>query len=120
MDVGLDRIAGSILSRGLLLRECTISLLYVLVVLHETDLVSAAGRSYSLAVTGGPYFSFAVGFAGFVLSSSLLATAVVVNLGLSGILLGVVVKVVSELVADRDTDGIELVHRGHCLRDLIQ
>ncbi|WP_129115726.1 hypothetical protein [Halegenticoccus tardaugens] len=59
-----------------------------LVVLRETDLLSAARGSYALAIAGGPYLTFALNFAAFVLASSLLATAVVVNLGAAGVVLG--------------------------------
>jgi hypothetical protein len=61
-----------------------------LVVLRETDIVTAARASYALALDGGPYLSFALGFAAFVLLGSLVVTAIVVNLGAVGILLGVV------------------------------
>lgn len=60
-----------------------------LVVLRETDVVSAARASYSFAVAGGPYARYAVGFGGFVLAASLVVTAIVVNLGPVGIALGV-------------------------------
>lgn len=62
-----------------------------LVVLRETDLVSAARASYGFAIGGGPYLRYAVGFALFVLVGSGVMTAFVVNLGAVGILLGVVV-----------------------------
>ncbi|MFB6361228.1 MAG: hypothetical protein ABEH59_07880 [Halobacteriales archaeon] len=62
-----------------------------LVVLRETDLLSALRGSYDLAVTGGPYFRYALGFAGLVLLLSIPMTAVVVNLRLIGIVLGLVV-----------------------------
>lgn len=61
-----------------------------LVVLRGTDIVSAFRASYGLAVAGGPYFRYAAGYAGFVLAVSLVATAVVVNLGLLGVAVGVV------------------------------
>lgn len=60
-----------------------------LVVLRETDLVTAARASYGFAVDGGPYARYAAGFAGFVLAASLVLTAVVVNLGAVGIVLGI-------------------------------
>lgn len=62
-----------------------------LVVLRDEGLVSAARRSYALATEGGPYLRFAVGYAGFVIGLSLLVTAVVVNLGLVGVAIGVAV-----------------------------
>jgi hypothetical protein len=58
-----------------------------LIVLHETDLLSAARASYGLAVKGGPYFSFALGFLGFTLVTSLFATAFVVNFGFFGLII---------------------------------
>lgn len=61
-----------------------------LVVLRETDIVSALRTSYDLATEGGPYFRYAAGYAGFVLAVSAVATAVVVNLGLVGVAVGVV------------------------------
>lgn len=61
-----------------------------LVVLHGDDILSALRSSYGLAVEGGAYFRFAAGYAGFVLAVSVVATAVVVNLGLIGVALGVV------------------------------
>lgn len=59
-----------------------------LVVLRGTDLLSAARGSYALAVSGGPYARFAVGFATFVFGASLLLTVIVVNLGPVGVVLG--------------------------------
>lgn len=61
-----------------------------LVVLQEDDIVSALRASYGLAVAGGPYFRFAVGYAGFVLATSVAATAVVVNFGVVGVAIGAV------------------------------
>lgn len=61
-----------------------------LVVLRGDDIVSALQASYGLAIEGGPYFRYAVGYAGFVLALSVVATAVVVNLGLVGVAVGVV------------------------------
>ena len=71
-----------------------------LVVLRETDLVSALRASYALARMGGPYLSYALGFAGFVFVSSLFATAVVVNLGLVGVILGVIIAAPVGLAAN--------------------
>jgi hypothetical protein len=61
-----------------------------LVVLRDTDIVSALRASYSLATEGGPYLRYAAAYAGFVLALSAVATAVVVNLGLIGVAVGVV------------------------------
>lgn len=61
-----------------------------LVVLRETGLVAAARASLDLALDGGAYLRFALGFAGFVLVVSVAATAVVVNLGAVGLAVGAV------------------------------
>lgn len=61
-----------------------------LIALREADIWSALRASYRLAVDGGPYLRYAAGYAGFVLGVSLVATAVVVNLGLLGVAIGVV------------------------------
>ncbi len=60
-----------------------------LLVLRDTGLVAAARQSYTLAVQGGPYAAYAVGFALFVLVVSPFATAVVVNVPFLGVLVGV-------------------------------
>lgn len=62
-----------------------------LVVLRGTDIVSAFRASYELATAGGPYFRYAAGYAGFVVATSLVMTAVVVNLGLFGVAIGTLV-----------------------------
>lgn len=61
-----------------------------LIVLRNEDVVTALKGSYELATRGGPYLRYAAGYAGFVLGVSLVATAVVVNLGLAGVAIGVV------------------------------
>lgn len=61
-----------------------------LVVLRGDDIVPALQASYDLATEGGPYLRYALGYAGFVLALSVVATAVVVNLGLVGVAVGVV------------------------------
>lgn len=61
-----------------------------LLVLRDTDLVAALRASYGFATAGGPYFRYAAGYAGLVLAVSLVATAVVVNLGVLGAMLGAV------------------------------
>lgn len=61
-----------------------------LVVLRDDGLVAAIQGSYAMAVEGGPYLRYAAGYAGFVVVVSLVATAVVVNLGLIGVALGAV------------------------------
>lgn len=59
-----------------------------LVVLRQTGLVAAARGSYELAVGGGPYFAYTVGYAGFVLLVSPFVSVVVVSLPLVGLLVG--------------------------------
>ncbi|WP_199174901.1 hypothetical protein [Halegenticoccus soli] len=74
-----------------------------LVVLRETDLLSAARGSFGLALAGGPYLRFALGFAGFVLATSLFATAFVVNLGAAGVALGALAAAPVGLAANAAT-----------------
>lgn len=71
-----------------------------LIVLRETDLVSAARRSYALAVEGGPYAAYFVGFLGFSLLLSPFASLVVVNVPVIGPLVGVVAGGVVGLAAN--------------------
>ncbi|MFC6989636.1 hypothetical protein ACFQJD_14690 [Haloplanus sp. GCM10025708] len=61
-----------------------------LVVLRDVGVVDAARGSYALALRGGPYLSYFLGFALFVLAVSPVATVVVVNVPLLGVPLGVV------------------------------
>ncbi|MFB6121868.1 MAG: hypothetical protein ABEJ78_00205 [Haloferacaceae archaeon] len=61
-----------------------------LVVLRDVGVVDAARGSYALALRGGPYLSYFLGFALFVLVVSPVATAVVVDVPLVGVPLGVV------------------------------
>lgn len=61
-----------------------------LVVLRRTGFVAAARGSYQLAVDGGPYLSYTVGYLGLVLLVSAVATAVVVNVSAVGLLIGIV------------------------------
>lgn len=74
-----------------------------LVVLRDADIVAALRGSFALAVDGGPYFRYAVGYAGFVLAVSLVATAVVVNLGLLGVVVGAVAAAPVGLAANAAT-----------------
>ncbi|WP_256546523.1 hypothetical protein [Halobellus inordinatus] len=60
-----------------------------LLVLRDVGVVDAARASYALAVDGGPYVSYAVGFSLFVLVVSPFATAFVVNVPLLGIPVGI-------------------------------
>lgn len=59
-----------------------------LLVLRDAGLVAAARQSYTLAVQGGPYAAYAVGFGLFVLVVSPFATVIVVNIPLVGVLVG--------------------------------
>lgn len=74
-----------------------------LVVLRDEGLLASARRSYGLAVGGGPYLRYAAGYAGFVLALSLVTTAVVVNLGLVGVAVGVVALAPVGLAANAAT-----------------
>lgn len=74
-----------------------------LVVLRDLGLVDAARRSYQLATAGGPYLRYAAGYAGFVLALSLVTTAVVVNLGLVGVAVGIVALAPVGLAANAAT-----------------
>lgn len=60
-----------------------------LIVLRDDGVIDAARRSYAFAVEGGPYASYAAGFALFVLLVSPVATALVVNVPLLGLPVGV-------------------------------
>lgn len=61
-----------------------------LVVLRETDLLSAARGSYALAMDGGAYFRYFVGFGLFVLVVSPVATVLVVSIPGLGLVVGLV------------------------------
>ncbi|MFC6873501.1 hypothetical protein [Halobellus marinus] len=61
-----------------------------LIVLHQTGVVDAAQRSYALATQGGPYVSYTAGFALFVLGISPIATALVLNIPVIGLALGII------------------------------
>ena len=61
-----------------------------LLVLRETGLLAAARGSYRLAVDGGPYLSYTVGYAALVVLVSAVATAVVVNVPAVGLPVGIV------------------------------
>ncbi|MFB6353366.1 MAG: hypothetical protein ABEJ92_04710 [Halobacteriales archaeon] len=74
-----------------------------LIVLRDLDLLAAVRRSYALATAGGPYFQYALGYAGFVLGVSLVGTAVVVNLGLLGVVVGAVAAAPLGLAANAAT-----------------
>ncbi|SFR52768.1 hypothetical protein [Halogeometricum limi] len=60
-----------------------------LVALRETGLVDALRASYGLAVDGGPYAAYTLGYVLFVVVVSPFATLLVVNLGVLGLALGV-------------------------------
>ncbi|MDS0220158.1 hypothetical protein NDI54_02210 [Haloarcula sp. S1AR25-5A] len=62
-----------------------------LIVLRRTGVVAAARRSYKLAVNGGAYLSYTIGYLALVLLVSAVATAVVVNIPVIGIPFGILV-----------------------------
>ena len=61
-----------------------------LIVLHQIGVVVAAQRSYALATQGGPYVAYTTGFALFVLGVSPIATALVVNVPVIGLAIGII------------------------------
>ncbi|MEF8829707.1 MAG: hypothetical protein V5A49_11770, partial [Haloarcula sp.] len=61
-----------------------------LIVLRETGLLVAARGSYELAVDGGPYLAYTVGYLGLVVLVSAVATAVVVNVPAVGLPVGII------------------------------
>ncbi|MFC4357246.1 hypothetical protein ACFO0N_04695 [Halobium salinum] len=61
-----------------------------LVVLRGAGLLDALRGSYELATDGGPYLRFAVGYCVLVVALSIVATPVVVGLGVAGVLFGAV------------------------------
>lgn len=63
-----------------------------LLVVADDSVDEALGRSYEWALAGGPYFAYGGSYLLFVVAVSLVGTAVVVNLGPIGILLGAVVS----------------------------
>ena len=83
---GIGRLTGSLGTAALAL---VVPAAVLLLVLRDTELLDAARGSYSLAIAGGPYLAYAAGYAVFVLLVSPVATAVVVNLLLVGVPLGV-------------------------------
>ncbi|MFB6160181.1 MAG: hypothetical protein ABEJ61_03285 [Haloferacaceae archaeon] len=71
-----------------------------LVVLRGTGVVAAARGSYELAVEGGAYFAYFVGFALFVLVVSPVASVVVVDVPVVGLPVGVIAGGVLGLAAN--------------------
>jgi len=71
-----------------------------LLVLRDTGLLDAARASYSLATAGGPYPAYTAGFALFVLLVSPVATAIVVNVPLVGLPVGILAGGVLGLAAN--------------------
>jgi hypothetical protein len=61
-----------------------------LIVLHQTGVVVAARRSYALATQSGPYVAYTAGFALFILGVSPIATALVVNIPVIGLPIGII------------------------------
>lgn len=88
-----------------------------LLVVADLNLGDALARSYEWAVAGGSYFSFAIGYLLVVAAASIFGTAVVVNLGAVGILVGTIVSApvalaltfaTTEFVADMaEADGAD-------------
>jgi hypothetical protein len=74
-----------------------------LIVLHDTGLGEALSWSVSLAMDGGAYFRYALGYALVVLAISVPATLVVANVPLLGILIGIVGLAPVGLVFDTAT-----------------
>ena len=74
-----------------------------LIALRDAGLRMALEDSYRMAVAGGPYWRYALGYAGFVLAVSAVATAVVVNLGLLGVAVGAVAAAPVGLAANAAT-----------------
>lgn len=60
-----------------------------LLVVADASVGEALSRSYAWAMAGGPYFSYGAGYLLFGAAVSVVATAVVVNLGALGVLVGV-------------------------------
>ncbi|UPW00160.1 hypothetical protein M0R88_16805 [Halorussus gelatinilyticus] len=82
-----------------------------LVVVADESLGDALARSYRWATAGGPYFSYAAGFLLFAALLSVVTSAVVVNLGVLGVVVGAVATApvalaltfaTTEFVADLD------------------
>jgi hypothetical protein len=63
-----------------------------LLIVADDSVGEALGRSYEWALAGGPYFAYGVGYLLFVAVLSVFGTAVVVNLGAVGVLLGAAVS----------------------------
>ncbi|WP_396613347.1 hypothetical protein ACH9L7_17090 (plasmid) [Haloferax sp. S1W] len=89
-----------------------------LLVLRELGLVTALQESYSLAVRGGPYTTYFLGYVAFTACVSLVASAMVVNIPVVGLLVGIVIWSVLGLalniatmrfVADIDPESPTLV-----------
>jgi hypothetical protein len=74
-----------------------------LVVLHDIPLREALSRSVSLALDGGAYFRYAVGYAFVLLLLSIPATLVVANVPVLGVVLGIVGLAPVGLVFDTAT-----------------
>lgn len=74
-----------------------------LLVLREQGLEDALRRSADLALAGGPFLRFTLGYAGLVLVLSPFATVFVANLGIVGVLVGAVVGAPVGLAVDVTT-----------------
>ncbi|USZ68839.1 hypothetical protein NGM10_03665 [Halorussus salilacus] len=86
-----------------------------LLVVADAGVEDALVRSYEWAVAGGPYLRFGVGYLLVVTAVSLVGTAVVVNLGALGVLVGAFASApvalaltfaTAEFVAEMDREGM--------------
>ena len=107
--LGLGAIDGALVALLFLVFPVLVVLGYLfyaapyLVALRDTDAVTALRASYDLAVEGGPYFRYALGFAGFVLLLSPVMSLVVVNVPGVGLLAGIAAGSYLGLVANVTT-----------------
>jgi hypothetical protein len=76
-----------------------------LLVVADASVGEALGRSYEWGLAGGPYFAYGAAYLLFVVAVSVLGTAVVVNLGALGILLGGVLSAPVALALTFATTG---------------
>jgi len=74
-----------------------------LIVLQEIGLIPAAKRSYELAVQGGAYLSYFLGFLVFVFLVSLVASIFVINVPIIGLVIGLLGGAVLGLAANFTT-----------------
>jgi len=107
--LGLGTVDGALVALLLLAVPVLLAAAYLfyaapyLVVLRDIDAVSALRSSYRLAVQGGPYLRYALGFAVFVLLLSPAMSLVVVNVPGVGLLAGIAAGSYLGLVANLTT-----------------